>query len=191
MRAFCVAVLLGLGLSALSPVATAESTGPEFKPLLKKVIRARCHMDACGWFSIEVAEPFGSSPAGQLYKLTLKWWESEHKDGNYNRRAPLTGGDVATSFVFCSKQKPTFIEYDNDRKAWLATPLQPGNSQAMYGAVESAYAIYWAACHYAIVKDVYDEGDRLGRKLGYRFSGYPDSLGEDKVLASPSDVLNW
>ena len=161
------------------------------KRLLKKVIRARCHMDACGWFSIEAAELAGSSPKGRLYKLTTKWWESEHKGGNYDRRAPRTGGEVATSFVFCSKQRPAWIDYDEDQKAWLATPLQPGNSNAVFGAAESAYAMYWAACHNTVVGDVYTEGDILGRKLGYRFSGDLNAIEDQQKLTSPEDVLNW
>jgi hypothetical protein len=191
MRAFRVATILGITCASLPSVVAAQSTGPEFKPLLKKVVRARCHMDVCSWFSIEAAEPSGNSPKGQLYKLTTKWWESEHKGGDYNRRAPRRGGEVATNFVFCSKQKPAVIDHDEDRTAWLATPLQPGNSQAVFGASETAYAMYWAACHDAIVEDVYSEGDRLGRKLGYRFSGDVGDSEEQQVLASPEDVLNW
>jgi hypothetical protein len=59
----------------------------------------------------------------------------------------------------------------------------------MAGVFESTYAVYWAACHNAVVRDVYDEGERLGRKLGYRFSG--DDLEDEQLLGSPFDVLKW
>jgi hypothetical protein len=125
---------------------------------------------------------------GAVYKLTTKWWESEHRGGNYDRRAPRKGGEVATSFVFCSKQRPAVINYDENRRAWLATPLQPGKSAAVFGALETAYAMYWV-CHNTIVRNVYDEGDWLGGKLGYEFSGgggaSPDSADVSKWVVTP------
>jgi hypothetical protein len=163
----------------------------EFKPLLGKLVPARCHMGTCSWFSIEAAEPLGTSSKGQLYALAIRWWESTHKDANYDRPAPRTGGEMNISFIFCSKKKPASINRAESGASWSATPLQPGNHNAVSGAMESAYAVYWAACHGAIVRDVTDEGDRLGKKLGYRFSGEGDNLDEDETLASPFDVLKW
>ncbi len=165
------------------------ATEPEFKPMLKKVVRLRCHMEYCGWYRIETAKILGTSSKGVLYELNTKFWQSHHKNGNYERPAPRTDQEAATQFIFCSKQKPTLIERQGNGAGWTATPLQPGNSKVMAGATESAYAEYWAACHHAAVEDVYDEGDQLGKKLGYRFSG--EDIDEDKTLAAPSDVLKW
>jgi len=188
--ALLVATGFGAAFAVMSASAMAD-TGPGFKPLLKKLVRARCNMDVCGWFSIESSALVGASPKGELYVLATRWWESEHKGGNYDRPAPRTGGDVSISFVFCSKQKPAWIDYGGEKRVWVATPLQPGNSKAVFGAAESAYAMYWAACHNTAVTDVYAGGDALGKKLGYAFTGDVDSAGIEKTLGSPVDVLNW
>jgi hypothetical protein len=116
-------------------------------------------------------------------------WFATYPDGNYNRPARRSSdGGIQTSYVFCSKQTPTWIDRIEGR--WTAARLQPGNSKAVFGASEDAYALYWAACHRAIVRDVYHEGDRLGAKLGYHFAGEPKAHElKEFVVASPFDVL--
>lgn len=188
--------ILALPFAALTIIAPLAATAsPEFKPLVGTLIRARCHMNTCGWFSIDAADLIGASSKGQLYVLATRYWESSYPDNSTDldmARAPREGGEMTISFIFCSKQKPAFIDHSKDGMSWGALLLQPGNSLAMSGVREAQYAMYWAACHNAIVQDVYGEGDRLGKKLGYRFSGESDdNLPEDEPLASPFDVLKW
>ena len=157
-------------------------------------------MDFCWWFSIEAAQKMGSSSKGDLYAIAMKSWEARCKynvkKGDYDMNAcgKRSGGEEQISFVFCSKQKPAMIEIDNDSGKWNANLLEPGNSDAIFGAAESGYAIYWAACHGVSVKDVYKDGDRLGKTLGYPFKASPQhdqpDLGSPD-LSSPFDVLNW
>lgn len=166
------------------------ASGPEFDALMGKLIPGRCHMNSCGWSSIETRKLVGSTPKGELYELGMKSWSATYPDGNYNRPARRVGdGTVKISYVFCSKQAPIWI--DNYEGRWLASRLQPGNSKAVFGANEAKYALYWGACHRAIVRDVLSGGDHLGKKLGYYFAGEAgeDAL-EDVTLKSPFEVLN-
>jgi hypothetical protein len=125
-----------------------------------------------------------------LFELSLTEWQSHHKNGDYDKPARRTDEEKATSVVFCSKTKPALIEREGAPK-WSATFLAPGNSEAVFGAAESAYALYWAACHAAEARDVYEGGDELGRRLGYRFSVSDKGLPEDEILSSPLEALKW
>jgi hypothetical protein len=181
-------------LASLQP-----STADEFKALTHQAVVGRCHMDFCWWFSIEAAQKIGSSSKGDLYAIALNSWERRCKynaKNGYDMNAcgKRSGGEEQISFVFCSKQKPAMMEIDNDSGKWNATLLEPGNSDAIIGATESGYAIYWAACHGVSVKDVYKDGDRLGKALGYPFKASPQHDQPDLAipdLSSPFDVLNW
>jgi hypothetical protein len=177
---------LAIGLLFVASAAHAQA-GPEFDALMGHLIPGRCHMNVCSWYSIETSNRVGMNSKGELYELSIKSWSASYPDGNYNRPARRSSdGPPQTSYVFCSKETPLWI--DRSEGKWLASRLQPGNRKAVFGASESAYALYWGACHHAIVRDVYAEGDRLGKKLGYHFSGEPDER-EDVPLSSPSDVL--
>lgn len=173
-----------------------STTTPEFTALIGKVVRGRCHMDTCSWFSIESMEPAGQSGRGQLFKMTLKWWESYHPGGSYDRRAPRQGEESATSFIFCSKTVPALIDKDDRGSGWSATMLAPGNSDAIFGATETALTLYWAACHGKAVEDVYKGGERLGKEFGYQVKWPVDSDGiveppDNKALQQPTDALKW
>jgi hypothetical protein len=124
-----------LGLATLgTQSSSAQTPGPEFKPLLKKLVRARCHMDVCGWFSIETATPVGASPKGQLYVLASRSWESEHKGGKYDRPAPRTGGNVGIDFVFARSKSPLGSTMTtNIGEAGWRRRFNPGNSKVMAG----------------------------------------------------------
>lgn len=73
--------------------------------------------------------------------------------------------------------------------------LVPGISAAISGATETTLALYWAACHGKAVDDVYDGGERLGKKFGYHVKWSADECGiieiEDKPLQRPTDALKW
>jgi hypothetical protein len=179
--------------TAQQQISAASKADVEFTALIGKVVRGRCNQETCPWFSIESMEPAGQSSKGQLFKMTTKWWESYHPGGNYDRPAPRKGGEVATSFVFCSKTMPAFIDKDDRAPGWSATTLAPGNTDAIFGATETALALYWAACHGKVVDDVYKGGERLGKEFGYHVTWtWTEENGlEDKVVQRPSDALGW
>jgi hypothetical protein len=164
----------------------------EFKALVGKVVEGRCHMDNCSWFSIEAAKPAGQSRRGQLFKITTKRWDSYHPEGNYKRRAPRHGGEAATSYVFCSKTIPAIILQD-DHGRWTAARLNPGNSNSIAGATEFINKMYWAACHGKAVNDLYIDGERLAKTLGYNVKWLADDDGYigEKSLRRPTDALEW
>jgi len=93
--------------------------------------------------------------------------------------------------MFCSKTMPAMINRDNNGSGWSATMLAPGNSDEISGAIETALALYWAACHGKAVEDVYDVGERLGKQFGYHVNSTEGNGLEDKVLQQPTDVLKW
>ena len=88
---------------------------------------------------------------------------------------------------------PAFIDKDDRAPGWSATTLAPGNTDAIFGATETALALYWAACHGKVVDDVYKGGERLGKEFGYHVTWtWTEENGlEDKVVQRPSDALGW
>lgn len=161
-----------------------ERAAPEFKARLGTLVRARCHMDSCGWFSLEKADYVGASEKGWLFDVTARRWRSEHPDG-YDKRAPRKGGDEDTSWVFCSKTHAALIEKDGD--GYRAAALAPGDRERLFGAIESAMIFYYAACHNTAVEDVYRAAGDLARRLGY-----PAKAPERELrVSAPEDALRW
>jgi hypothetical protein len=172
--------------------AAASSSGAEFKALTKKIVRTRCHIGYCSWSRIDTARSLGASATGELLELSLTEWRSHHMDGDYDKPARRTDEKKATTFVFCSKTKPALIERENEgTQKWVATFIAPGSSEAVFGATESAYALYWAACHAVEARDVYEEQDDLGRRFGYRLSLSDKGFPEDEILSDPREALKW
>lgn len=180
MRRLCAVLLL---CAVAAPTAKAQ----EFAALTGKLVPGRCHMDYCTWLSIENADFVGEAPHGALYRLETKWFSSHHPRG-YDRPAPRKLDANDTSYVFCSKTKPALFNANEDKATWRVSFLAPGVKDQVYGANETALALYWAACHRAIVKDVYDGGEKLGRKLGYRIAKAGDDI---EKLADPKAALSW
>jgi len=164
----------------------AALAADDFEALTNRIVLLRCHMGGCGWYRIDESKLVGRSDKGALYELAVKFWNSKDT-GKTTPPKKLENEESDTQFVFCSKVKPALIWKDEGK--WVASPLEPGNEAAMAGATESAYAMYWAACHRAAVADVYSGGTRLARKLGYEFSG--NAIPQDAPLSAPADVLKW
>jgi hypothetical protein len=171
------------------PADAAERSG-DFGALIGKLIPGRCHMNYCGWISIENAGLVGASSKGELYKLDIKNWGAAYPDGNYNRPRAKKVEGASTSYVLCSKHGPAWLEQSEDKGSWIVTPLEPGNPDAIFGYNESVYAFYYGACHRAIVNQVYTEGTKLAHKLGYPFHATGDAAApDDYTVKSPQDVL--
>ena len=65
--------------------------------------------------------------------------------------------------------------------------LAPGARHSIFGYLESALAIYWAACHARNVQDVYS-ATAFANRLGYPSTASKDALLETK-LAHPIDAM--
>ena len=86
---------------------------------------------------------------------------------------------------------PAMIDKDDRGSGWSAIMLAPGNSDAIFGATETALALYWAACHAKAVDDVYNGGERLGKEFGYHVNWTAGNGLQDKALQQPTDALRW
>jgi hypothetical protein len=97
--------------------------------------------------------------------------------------------------VFCSKTQPALIAGQTgaggktQEGTSRATMLAPGNQAFATGPAESLVALYWLACHDAVVEDVGREGTALARRLGY--GSAPLRGPADPTLADPLDALRW
>ena len=171
----------------LAAVPAQIAHAQEFAALTGRLAPGRCHMDYCAFFSIERAEQVGQTPHGALYRLETKWFNSYHPHG-YDKPAPRKFDGDQIGYVFCSKTKPALLDQNDDKTTWRVGFLAPGNTRQVFGANETGLALYWAACHRAIVSDVYGEGEKLGGKLGYHI----DKPAEDiEKLADPKTALTW
>lgn len=140
-----------------------------------------CHMGACSW-SEELSRDFlGSNARGMLYEVVLLGGESIHKDGRYDRRAPVKWNVAPhTTYVFCSKTMPLVMgHYDGKLQADF---LQIGNG--VIGAYLSSLNLYGSVCHNTSIKDEVT----FARTFAYR-----PSLSEFEAIESqlnrPEDVL--
>lgn len=171
------------------PPAVQRNQAPSsnYRALTGVVIRARCHMNSCGWFSIESSNLVAETPTKSLFALKEKTWESEYPDGNYEQSRPRTFIGETASYIICSRKSPAIID-GNDKDGWTVAGLAPGARKSVYGYLETALAVYWAACHGMNVQDVYAATD-LADKLGYPSTVAPDAL-EQRKLSNPTEAFD-
>ena len=160
----------------------------EFAAAVGRTGYGRCHMEECSFFIIDHVVPVGSTAFGTLYAVSGKQWEATYKVGeNEYDRPPISVSkpEQFIDMVFCSKTKPIFFGFYDGK--WNAEQLRPGDPDAVFGAVESTYQFYWAACHNHITRDPY-KTTALAKKLGYNFSGGFGDADHNNEL-QPFDVL--
>ena len=160
---------------AIKPSVSADQASVSaYSALTGVIIRSRCHMNYCGWFRIDQSTLSLESTTKSMFAIKLSYWGSEYPDGNYDAVRPRSASGTADSYVVCSKQDPSIIERD-EKSGWSQTRLAPGAKDGIFGYLESALTIYWAACHAMNVQDVY-AATVVANKLGY-----PDVIAEDSL----------
>jgi hypothetical protein len=167
----------------------------EFDAAIGKVGYGRCHMDGCGFFIIDAAVPIGSTKNGTLFAISDRTWSAEYRahgdnDDHEYDRPPISVSKQSSgiSMAFCSKTKPVLFSFFDNK--WNSTQLRPGDEAAVYGATESAYQYYYAACHHFITHDPVSKAMAL--KLGYEFakeSAKNDDQADGETNVQPLDVL--
>lgn len=188
-RALGYVAAIFLTLSGAGAQEPRERADPEFKPRLKQVAPGRCQQQTCDWFSIESADYLGASEKGWLFRLETRWWRSQADGGD--RRAPRRDAGERTLHVFCSKSVPALIDAPSEADGkFMAVMLAPGDERALTGALETQIALYWLACHNAVVEDVYRGGTSLARRLGYSIRA-PQGGFPPRLLSEPTDALRW
>jgi hypothetical protein len=165
--------------AALSILASAASLDAA---TAAELLRGRCHMDVCSWFSIEQRDLVASSPAGALFKMSVRTWTSTHPNGTYDKRTRRVGGEAGDEYVFCSKSRPAVVDPGDKPGTWIAAVLVPIGQPA--GAAEAATARYFAACHGVALNSEADL-DRYAQAFGYK----ADGEGEQLDLKRPEDIL--
>ncbi len=133
-----------------------------------ELIETRCHMDYCGWVSIEERDIITSNASGALFKVRTKGWSAHYPGGDYSKRVPRKYGGENVSYAFCSKTEPaTMFSYEGKI---TVSPLPLGTPDVSVGASISAVIFYFAVCHGLNVKqqDVAEVGEQGARRLGYR-----------------------
>jgi hypothetical protein len=143
--------------------------------------RGRCHMDECGWYSVEQKDAVASNADSTLFKVTFKTWTSTHRGAAYDKKAPRVGGDPFSNYYMCSKTKPAVVESVDGK--WTATFL---NLFVPPGYQETAVAQYFVVCHGFDVEASRSRFDVAARRFGYR--RISDTPG-DIVLSKPEEVL--
>ncbi|MGP9821820.1 hypothetical protein ACTZWW_17525 [Salinarimonas sp. NSM] len=134
-----------------------------------ELLRGRCHMDYCSWFSIEEYNIVTAEGGEVLKRATLKSWESHHPGGSYDSPGRREGGDPFTTWFLCSKTRPSLVwpvEVGGFEQVELA-PIADGTPA---GATTYAYVLYFAGCHGLALGDDprLDDLDGLARQYGYR-----------------------
>jgi|UPI0004B724CD hypothetical protein len=160
-------------------IASLASSGAA---LSAELMRGRCRMDYCAWFSIESRDIVGSNANGALFKVISKEWTSHHPNGTYDKHRPRTGGEASTGYYFCSKTKPSTI-WQDDAGQWKMAVL---NLTSPSGAEENAVIAYFAVCHgVQSGHDTSDSFDSLSKRFGYA----PIQNADLHDIARPEDAL--
>jgi len=147
-----------------------------------ELMQGRCRMDHCTWFSIESRDLVGSNARGALFKVALKGWTSHHPGGDYGKRRPRTGGEISTSYFFCSKAQPSAV-WETDAGRWTTAVL---NVASPAGAEENAVIEYFAVCHgVQSGRDIDASFDALAERFGYA----PVEHADPREIARPEDIL--
>lgn len=177
--------LLNLTMSAeLAPEGSAATMS---NSILGRRIQGRCHMDYCGWFSIEKRSVAARAPDGVLYEVESRYWESKHPEGTYETPAPLKDSGRGDWYAFCSLTRPATLFHDSAENNWVVSALSPNDQGGIFGYNESAYTEYFAACHDIEITDVYGQMISKAKRLGYRVDA--EAVKQER-LSDPKDYLS-
>jgi hypothetical protein len=168
-------------------VQKGPASSSDYRALTGVKIRARCHMNACEWFQIESSNLVLEDPRRSLFQLKLKNYESDYPDGNYDVVRPIEFTEDTTVYMICSRARPAEI-YRSEQDGWTMGGLAPGARDSIFGYLESALAVYWAACHARNVQDVY-AATALANRLGYPSTASKGALLDTKI-ANPTDAMS-
>ena len=178
------AELLNLPMSGdLTPEGSAATMS---NSIIGRRIQGRCHMDYCGWFSIENRNVAARAPDGVLYKVESRYWESKHPEGSYDTPAPLKDHGRGDWYAFCSLTRPATLFHDSAANNWVVSTLSPNDQGGIFGYNESAYTEYFAACHDIEITDVYGQMISKAKRLGYRVGA--EAVKQER-LSNPMDYL--
>lgn len=119
---------------ALLPLATTTAASAE-------LLRGRCHMDVCTWFSIEERGIVASNERGALFSARIRNWSSEHPGGSYDKPARRRDDGEGVGYFFCSRSFPAVLVQDGGWTAYAIDPDLPS------GAFWSAAENYLGVCH--------------------------------------------
>ena len=185
LTSFVVGTILAFSTSAHA--ATSASVASQISPyraLTGVIIRSRCHMNECEWFRIGQSTLVRNSGQKSMFEIKVSYWSSDYPDGNYDTVRPRDFLNSATPYIVCSKTDASIIEQE-DGPQWTQSQLAPGAKDQIFGYLESALAIYWAACHKMNIRDVY-AATAIANKLGY-----PRAISSDRLtqrnLTAPLD----
>ena len=176
-------IMLGFGRSAAAV---------EFEAGIGPTVHERCRMDTCGFATLQSSVPVAVLRDGTLFAISGVDWGAEYarrQDDLDEYSFPPKSIGPKSSFiwmVFCSKTRPYMFSFYNGE--WLATPLRPGDDQAMSGFNESAYQNYWASCHHffptneALIA-------KMAPRLGYNLHGGWPGGDPPEQIKQPSDLM--
>jgi len=124
----------------------------------------------------------GTSPSGALFFIHIQNRDEEYKEANYNQKPIKVEEYESDQYIFCSKKQPAVISSSQGK--WTAEFLKPGRDDAIFGANEWAYSLYYASCH----NTIRSVDESLARRLGYNFND-----GELDIVEfnNPDAILSW
>jgi hypothetical protein len=143
-------------------------------------LRERCHQGECTFTQIIQTKTIGKNAGG--YMLEVKARSASLRvprkaDDPYTMKPPKNYGLVRVLYVYCSKEKPALIFYDNAK--FYAHLLKIGAPAAGYEI--DSHIEYWAACHDKIVSVADVAEGKLAKEaadLGY--GNFPEGWGQQR-----------
>jgi uncharacterized protein len=169
----------------VTPSASKEqASASPYTALTGVMIRSDCHQNECQGFRIDQSTLVLSSVQKSMFEIKASNWSSDYPDGNYDKARPREASAGTTSYIVCSRNDPSIIDYDED-DGWTQAQLAPGDKDKFFGYLQSALVFYWAACHGKNVQDL-DAAAVMAHKLGYPATVASDTLPQ-RSLAAPLD----
>ena len=164
----------------------------EFEAGIGPTVHERCHMDNCGFATLQSSVPVATVRDGTLFALSGVGWGAEYEQRQDDRDEysfPPKSISPKKPFIwmaFCSKTRPYMFYFGEG--SWQATPLRPGDDQAVFGFNESAYQDYWASCHHFFPTDEALIA-KMARRLGYNLHGGWPGGDAPEQIKQPYDLL--
>lgn len=138
----------------LSEINRLASTQHESNnaPISSDIVLGRCHMDSCWWWKVIQTNLIRSEQTERLVKLRVRTTTKDYsskaiEENGYPDYPPKNSKweGESEAYIFCSKQTPSYIEFDNNKGKYIAT-IPFNEDGAPSGASEGISNLYMHIC---------------------------------------------
>jgi hypothetical protein len=156
------------------------------------LLRERCHQGECTFAQIIQTKTIGKNADGYMLEVKARSATlsipAKRADDPYSMKPPKNYGLVRVVYVYCSKEKPAMIFYDNAK--FYVHLFKIGEPAAGYEI--DSHIEYWAACHNKVVSVADVAEGKLAKEaadLGY--GKFPENWGKQREFRTKKKAFRF